>query len=71
MSKTFTCNHCGGVFESNWTEEEAKAEQHKNWGDIPDEDMVQICDDCYQKFMGWAKEEELTAGVTDDQESEG
>jgi hypothetical protein len=52
MSKTYTCDDCGGTFEKGWTEEEARAEQQQNFGDMPDSAMAQVCDDCYRKIMG-------------------
>jgi len=46
----FKCFHCGGVFEKDWTDEEAKAESIINGftGDnyTPDELCI-VCDDCY------------------------
>lgn len=48
----YKCAMCGGVFEKEWSDEEAKAEQEDNgWGDIADEDMEIVCDDCYKKVM--------------------
>lgn len=49
---TYTCDSCGGVFEFEWTDEEAKAEQAANgWGDVPREACSIVCDDCYQVLM--------------------
>jgi len=50
--KTYTCSSCKGVFHFEWSDEEARAEQEENgWGDIPDEHMAIVCDDCYNKIM--------------------
>lgn len=50
--KQYRCAECGEVFEFGWTEEEARAEQEANgWGDIPDDFMGVVCDDCYKKII--------------------
>lgn len=61
MTDTFTCAHCGGTFPKAWTDEEAQAEADNQWADElgAGMDMAVICDDCYQRFMGWAKNEGL------------
>ena len=43
----FTCAHCGGTFEKEWSDDEAMAEAAANWGDKL-EDPVPVCDDCYR-----------------------
>jgi hypothetical protein len=62
MAKTFTCEHCGGVFEFAWSDEAAHAEAVRDFGvrgDAPAKDtpggegMARICDDCYRAFMQW------------------
>lgn len=49
----FKCDHCGGVFEKGWSEEEAR-EEAKQWSD---KEMAggesEVCDDCYKEFMEW------------------
>ncbi len=45
----YTCALCGGVFKKGWPDEEAQAESKKLWGNIPDEDMELVCDDCFKK----------------------
>jgi rubredoxin len=52
--KTYRCAECGGVFEAEWTDEEAKAELKENFGDFPLELCEEVCDDCYKKIMGMA-----------------
>lgn len=49
---TFTCAHCGGTFEKDWSEEEkAAAEAADLWGITPDDDdAVTVCDDCFQQM---------------------
>lgn len=54
MAEKYKCANCGGEFEKveNWTEEEAQKERAQNgWGDMPDKEMVIVCDDCYKEIM--------------------
>lgn len=48
MEHTFTCAACGGTFPKGWSDEEAKSEAKALWGDVPAEECVVICDDCFQ-----------------------
>lgn len=48
----FKCDECGGVFEKGWSDEEAYAEQENNFGDMPNEQMAIVCDDCFKEIMG-------------------
>ena len=51
MSKTYTCDACGGVFDSKWSDEEAQAEAVELFGQDPaDGDMAEVCDDCFKKM---------------------
>ena len=51
MSK-YKCKMCGGEFEDDWTDEEAKIEFVKNFGKVPDpKKMINICQDCYDFIM--------------------
>lgn len=54
-SKTFTCENCGKTFPKGRTDEEAMRESKENFGNMPQESLAAICDDCYQKFMKWMK----------------
>jgi hypothetical protein len=49
--RTFTCDVCGGVFMSGWSEEEAVAEKERLWGDIPLEECGTVCDDCFEQVL--------------------
>lgn len=49
MSKTFKCAACGGVFEEDWSDEEAQAELAANFG-VPPSECDVVCDDCYKKM---------------------
>ena len=46
--KTYTCAICGITYETERTDEEAMAEMKENFGDVPIEETMVICDDCYQ-----------------------
>jgi hypothetical protein len=51
-----TCEMCGLVFESTWTDEEALAEAAENFGGPPPPGTASVvCDDCYAKAMAHAK----------------
>jgi len=50
----FTCEACGKTFPTGWTDAEARAEAKANgWGDIAQDDMAIICDDCYKEIRAW------------------
>ena len=49
--KTYTCAHCGDIFESTWTDKDAQAERDVLWPDVKDKDCVVICDECWRKYM--------------------
>jgi hypothetical protein len=57
---SYTCQHCKGVFESGWSDDEALKEMKENFGpDLAKDDCVIVCDDCYNAIMGWAKEKHI------------
>jgi len=48
----FNCGQCGDTFIKTVSDEQAQAERRMNgWGDVPDDDLVLICDDCYNIVM--------------------
>jgi len=51
--RRFWCARCRREFISEWSEEEARAEQKLNG--FADMECAQICDDCYKAFMDWAR----------------
>jgi len=66
LDKTYTCAHCGGTFDTDRPDEEAQQEALDNFGvrgDAPahetpgGEGMAVICDDCYQEFMAWFRQQ--------------
>lgn len=46
-SNEFRCTACKGIFEKGWSEEEAQKEADEIWGEIPEDEKVIICDDCF------------------------
>lgn len=54
MSNSYQCGKCGGTFEKDWTDEEARQETKRLWGDLPEEDLVVVCDDCFIELVPWA-----------------
>jgi hypothetical protein len=48
---TFDCELCGRTFQSFSTEDEIRSETAGLYPDevIPDEDLVSLCDSCYEK----------------------
>jgi hypothetical protein len=49
----FTCEHCGGTFIKDWSEDEAVAEKDRDYPGVALKDCGVICDDCYQEFQKW------------------
>jgi hypothetical protein len=53
----YTCAHCGGTFVSHH-DASAQRESLALWGrrgDAPG--MTIVCDDCFQAFMSWWRDE--------------
>ena len=48
----YKCAMCKGIFEKEWSDEEAEAELESTFKGTPTEDCELVCDDCYKKFMG-------------------
>jgi len=46
----YRCMLCGQVYEKGWSEEEAMAESRAIWGQIPQQNLAVICDECWQKI---------------------
>lgn len=47
----YICSECGNVYEFAWTEEEAKSEARKTFGEQVAQHGAVVCDDCYKKIM--------------------
>ena len=57
MTKKYKCFRCHGVFANpeDWTDDDAEAELWRKIGEIDEDDLEIICDDCYWDFMKWFK----------------
>jgi rubredoxin len=51
LMKNYTCAYCHNVYECGVTEEVAKKEAAEVFGDIPDDEMEIVCDDCYKEMI--------------------
>lgn len=57
MSNEFTCANCGNTYEKGLSDEEASAQLKEEFGEeYEKEDWDILCEDCYQKFINWSKE---------------
>ena len=45
----FQCSMCKGVFDKEWSDEEAEAERKELFPDSPWSECDLICDDCFEK----------------------
>lgn len=50
---TFTCQKCNNTFINAWSEQEAEKEFLNAPWNIPGDEQVLICDDCFQEFKKW------------------
>jgi len=57
----YRCALCQGVFDKGWTDEEAQAELQRDFGNVPTESQMTVCDDCYQKACPDANPEVMAA----------
>jgi hypothetical protein len=48
--ESYTCAACGGRSKSR-PDEEALAEAHELFGDMPKEELAVVCNDCWRKLM--------------------
>lgn len=51
-ARTFTCESCGGVFVSSWTEEESRSSAAEDWGPVIEGainrgEAASVCQTCY------------------------
>jgi Fe2+ or Zn2+ uptake regulation protein len=60
MANTYTCEHCGGVFDSTQESTEKANDEAKQLFGVDnastDPAMARICDECWQQFMAWHQE---------------
>lgn len=52
FEKSYKCAICGGVFDKDWSEEEALAQKEKVFPGKPLAECDLVCDDCYKMVMG-------------------
>lgn len=55
--RQFTCECCGGTFDTGWTDEERDAEAKRNFPDLEPDDRLLVCDDCYKLIMAFNEHE--------------
>jgi len=48
MSDTYKCAACDGVFEKEWSDDEAMDESRDLFGDVPQSNLAVVCDDCFK-----------------------
>jgi hypothetical protein len=65
MGNTFTCANCGGTFEKGRTDEEAMTESKSLFGDISDNEIEVVCDDCFEKMRNRERAELLKTPLAD------
>lgn len=55
---SYVCECCEGSFTSRegWSREKARKEAIDLFGSFP-KDAMEVCDDCYVKFMKWYNEQ--------------
>lgn len=51
MNKLCVCDTCGIEFESITEESDAWAEFEQNFPGMPHDEVVIVCDECYQKWL--------------------
>lgn len=49
--REFTCEECGGTFETGWSDEEAREESNALFPGVSVDDMAEICDVCFKEIM--------------------
>jgi len=53
--REFNCAYCKGTYRTDTPVEKAKEEYDINFNDPVKDDLVSLCDDCYEMFWQWAK----------------
>lgn len=56
FTKEYQCEHCKGIFQEGWTEEQAQAEYEQLLDKYPippgePDDTVRLCDPCYKELL--------------------
>jgi DNA-directed RNA polymerase subunit RPC12/RpoP len=47
----YKCRGCGGIFEADWSDEEARAETEVVFPGLPPAERAIVCDVCYKLIM--------------------
>lgn len=47
----FRCEACNGIFVKDWSEAEAAKEAEENG--FENEELAEVCDDCYKRIMSY------------------
>jgi hypothetical protein len=47
----YICSVCKGFFEKGWSEDEANKESKELWGDLAEDQLAVICEDCFKRGM--------------------
>jgi hypothetical protein len=56
--RKFTCAICKETFNQGWTDEEALQEKKElGWDDVPMDNCMEVCDDCFKKYEKQRKSE--------------
>lgn len=64
MSSEYTCEGCGKTFKSSWSEADSLMEYQENFSEevrCDADGIAAVCDNCYRRFMKWAREKGLVA----------
>lgn len=59
MSGEFVCAYCKRTFTTITTESELAAEYEQLFPDLLDDQRETLCEDCFQRFMAWARAQGL------------
>lgn len=49
----YKCAICGNIYTKTTSEEEILKEMKDNFGNVPINERVTVCDDCYEIFMAF------------------
>jgi len=55
LNNQFQCDNCGGVFNMEWSDEDAVKEAKVNCPDLKAEDRIVVCHDCMTALRNWKR----------------
>ena len=65
--KHHICTTCGKhTYCTEVEEKSGKSDCIRNFGEVEDEEIVPVCEDCYQRFWEWAKDKHPGLECRDD-----